>query len=520
MEWLLDPTAWAGLVTLILLELVLGIDNLIFIAILVEKLPGKQRDLARKLGLVLALGMRIVLLATVSWLASLNQPWLNVFGREFSARDCILVGGGLFLLYKATTEVHGRIEGHSRRPGAYKAQFWMVVIQIVVLDAVFSLDAVIMAIGMTDYLMVMILAVTIAIMIMISVSKALTAFVNRHQTVVILCLGFLLMVGLSLVLDGMGFHIPKGYLYAAIAFSIMIETINQFAQARMKKRVTTTDMRERTADAILKLMGAKPLEGAEEAREANLVLQEAAETNVISDSEKHMLRGVLNLSQRPVSTIMTQRREIVWVDLLQQPADLLKAVQEAERSRLLAAEGDLDNIVGILRKDELLAKWMGGADRQVIDNLVEEPLYVREDTTVMALLEFLKKYPAGIAIVTEEGGAVAGVVTHIDLLEAIAGEFPSQDQPYEPLSIHESANGEILIDGMASIYDVANKLGVDFKSNGHYSTIAGYVLHALGRMPAKGDTLKWQGWMLEIKQMDGRRISRIRARAIPKDAET
>ncbi|MBL8713965.1 MAG: TerC family protein [Alphaproteobacteria bacterium] len=514
MEWLMDPTAWAGLVTLVVLELVLGIDNLVFIAILVDKLPQKQRDRARKLGLFLALAMRIVLLAAISWLASLTQPWLQLFDKTFSARDCILIGGGLFLLYKATTEVHGRIEGHGHRKGpALKAQFWMVVIQIVILDAVFSLDAVIMAIGMTEHLAVMIIAVTIAIGIMVSVSKALTAFVNKHPTVVMLCLGFLLMVGFSLVLDGFGWHIPKGYLYAAISFSIIVESFNQFAQAKLKKRVKTTDVRERTADAILKLMGAKPLETVEEMREANAVLQEAAQTGVLSASEKQMLRGVLNLNARPVHTVMTPRRDIVAIDMSRGDKELLEAVSKAERSRLLAIDGDLDNVVGILRKDEFLAKWLGG-DRQTMDRLLEEPLFVREDTTVMALLEFLKKYPAGIAVVTDNDDGVAGVVTHLDLLEAIAGEFPSQHEPYAPLSIHENAEGSLTIDGMASVYDVAHKLGVDYTPDGHFATIAGLVLHSLGRMPAVGDQLDWQGWRIKVKQMDGRRIAKLKVHKI------
>ncbi len=517
MEWLMDPTAWAGLITLIVLELVLGIDNLVFIAILVDKLPQKQRDRARKLGLFLALAMRIVLLAAISYLASLTTPWLDLYGKTFSARDCILIGGGLFLLYKATTEVHGRIEGHGHRKGpTLRAQFWMVVIQIVILDAVFSLDAVIMAIGMTEHLMVMIIAVTIAIGIMVSISKRLTSFVNKHPTVVMLCLGFLLMVGFTLVLDGFGYHLPKGYLYAAISFSIVVETFNQFAQAKLKKRVKTTDVRERTADAILKLMGAKPLETVEEVREANAVLAEAAQTGVLSSSEKQMLRGVLNLAARPVHTIMTPRRDVVSVDMTLPEKDLLDSVRKAERSRLLAVEGDIDNVVGILRKDEFLAKWLGG-DRHTLDRLLEEPLYVREDTTVMALLEFLKKYPAGIAVVTDAEESVAGVVTHLDLLEAIAGEFPSQHEPYAPLSIHENAEGGLTIDGMASVYDVAHKLAVDYTPDGHFATIAGLVLHSFGRMPVVGDKLDWQGWRLEVRQMDGRRIAKIKAKKIPQE---
>ena len=228
MEWILDPSLWAGLVTLIVLELVLGIDNLVFIAILVEKLPPAARDRARVIGLLMALLLRLVLLASLSWLVTLTQPLFTLFQHNFSARDLLLLSGGLFLLYKATTELNSRLEGSDEESGQSKngAKFWPVVAQIVVLDAIFSLDAVITAVGMVNHLPVMMAAVTVAILLMLLASKPLTRFVNAHPTIVILCLSFLLMIGFSLVAEGLGFIIPKGYLYAAIGFSILIEMFN------------------------------------------------------------------------------------------------------------------------------------------------------------------------------------------------------------------------------------------------------------------------------------------------------
>ena len=194
-----DPGAWLGLLTLIVLEIVLGIDNLIFIAILANKLPPHQRDKARVIGLGLALLMRLLLLAGISWLVTLTQPLFSIFDKSLSGRDLILLLGGIFLLFKATVEVHERLEGklHLPRNTRVHAAFWAVVAQIIVLDAVFSLDAVITAVGMVDHLEVMMIAVVIAMLIMIIASKALTDFVNRHPTVVMLCLGFLLMIGFS-----------------------------------------------------------------------------------------------------------------------------------------------------------------------------------------------------------------------------------------------------------------------------------------------------------------------------------
>ncbi len=226
--WINDPTAWLGLGTLVVLQIVLGIDNLIFIAILADRLPAHQRNRARLVGLSLALLMRLGLLAGISWIATLTAPLFTVLGSEISWRDIMIVGG-LFLLFKGTMELHERLEGAHGHGGTrvIHAQFWQVIAQIVVLDAVFSLDSVITAVGMVDELSVMVIAVVIAVAVMMLASRPLMAFVSRHPTVVILCLGFLLMIGFSLVVEGFGAHIPKGYLYAAIGFSVVIEAFNQ-----------------------------------------------------------------------------------------------------------------------------------------------------------------------------------------------------------------------------------------------------------------------------------------------------
>lgn len=519
MEWMFDPTAWTGLVALAFLELVLGIDNLVFIAILAQRLPPKQRDLACQSGLLLALGMRIAMLLAISWMATLTQPLFAVFEKTFSGRDLLMLGGGAFLLWKATVEIHSRLEGrsHGKAKAGFQAKFWMVVTQIFVLDTVFSIDAIVTAIGMTEHLMIMVLAMTIAIIIMILVSKPLTAFLQKHPTVVMLCLGFLLMVGFSLVAEGFGAVIPKGYLYAAIGFSLLIETINQFAQARLKSRVrNVTDVRQKTADAILKLMGAKPMEGAEEMQEANAVLLEATQTGILTATEKEMLRGVLNLSMRPIQSVMTPRRDLQFVNIRALPKEIFAAVEDADRTQLLAIGGEADNVVGILRKDEFLSEWLRHGESLQIEPLLREPLFVKDTFSVISLLELFKKNPVGMAVVTDDTGSVEGVVTHIDLLEAVAGEFPSQDEPYTS-SMRESADGSVIVDGLTSIYDVCHKLGVDDTLDGRFTTIGGLVLHQLGRMPAKGDKMDWHGWRLEVRRMEGRRVAEV---ALKKPAES
>jgi predicted tellurium resistance membrane protein TerC len=227
-EALSDPGVWIALLTLTVLEIVLGIDNVIFISILAGKLPAEQRDRARIVGLSLAMLMRIALLFSISWVIGLTQPLFNVFGMDISGRDIILLGGGLFLLVKATLEIHGKLEGdeHAAGAGVKAASFAGVITQILLLDIVFSLDSVITAVGMAEDLWVMITAVVIAVGVMLISSGWIADFVNKHPTVKILALSFLLLIGMSLVAEGLDFHIPKGYIYFAMGFSVFVEVIN------------------------------------------------------------------------------------------------------------------------------------------------------------------------------------------------------------------------------------------------------------------------------------------------------
>lgn len=240
MEWLSDPQIWISLLTLSALEIVLGIDNLVFLAILAERLPEHQRASARKLGLMFALGTRLALLASLTWIAGLVEPVFTLLGRAVSWRDIILIGGGVFLLAKATHEIHGSLEGEEDGPAedgagrAVQAGFVVTIVQIGVLDIVFSLDSVITAVGMANQLWVMVAAVVVAVALMLVASGPLSAFVSRHPTVKMLALSFLLLVGMSLVADGMGFHIPKAYLYFAMGFSVLVEALNLAARRRKR----------------------------------------------------------------------------------------------------------------------------------------------------------------------------------------------------------------------------------------------------------------------------------------------
>jgi predicted tellurium resistance membrane protein TerC len=233
-----DPAAWAALITLVVMEVVLGIDNLIFISILSNKLPEANRQKVRRIGISLALIMRLVLLSTIAWIVSLTQAAITVFGNEFSWKDLILIAGGLFLVWKATKEIHHTMDPAPSNDILDKDVVingvGSAIIQIIILDLVFSIDSILTAVGMTEHLPIMVVAVLVAVAVMLLAADPLANFINKNPTVVMLALGFLLMIGMVLIADGFGVHVPKGYIYAAMAFSAGVEALNMLARTRTK----------------------------------------------------------------------------------------------------------------------------------------------------------------------------------------------------------------------------------------------------------------------------------------------
>ena len=230
-----DPAAWASLVTLTFMEIVLGIDNIVFISVIVGRLPARMADTARKIGMSLALIFRILLLLVLTWIIGLKEDIFTLFGEGFSWRDIILIAGGLFLLYKGTSEIHEEIEGETEEMEAERkasASFSAIIAQIIVIDMVFSVDSIVTAIGMAEHVEIMIVAVIISIAVMYVASGTVADFIRRHPTTKMLALSFLLLIGISLVADGLGFHIPRGYIYFAMAFSTMVEMFNVVVRRR------------------------------------------------------------------------------------------------------------------------------------------------------------------------------------------------------------------------------------------------------------------------------------------------
>ena len=517
-EWIIDPTAWLGLLTLVVLEIVLGIDNLLFIAILAEKLPPEQRDKARYYGLSMALLMRFVLLSTLSHLVSFTQPLFSFWSLSISGRDLILIIGGFFLLFKATRELHGRIEGEIHDDGDKKVYlgFWVVVAQIIVLDAVFSLDAVITAVGMSDHLPVMMIAVTIAIAIMMWASKPLTLFINKHPTLVILCLGFLLMIGFSLLADGLGFHMPKGYLYAAIGFSILIELFNQLARANQEKLFKgKLRRRERTAEMVMSLLGQNPNQSAADTQEsaADNQYQQSQNEAVFSDEEKDMVSRVLQLSSLPIRAVMTVRRDIDMLDLNSPYQDIVKLLAQTPHSRLVVIrDNNRDAPLGVIRKRDVLAQLLENQGMN-LEQLIQPPLCIPETISVLNALEQFRQAKNHIAFIVDEFGNFEGIASIRDVMEEIAGKLPETGE--EESEYVELAPGSYRVSGDMLLTDLQRELAFPASPTEHYHTVAGWLLESLQRLPVVDEVIELDGWQITITDIRAHRIESVWLTRLP-----
>ncbi|WP_296405944.1 transporter associated domain-containing protein [Psychrobacter sp.] len=512
-ELLADPSVWLGFFTLFILELVLGIDNLVFIAILANKLPPHLRDKARNLGLTLALVMRLGLLYVMSWLITLTNP-IAIFGSlDISIRDLILIVGGVFLLFKATAELHEHIEGKPEHKDGelLYASFTAVVVQIVTLDAVFSFDAVITAVGMVKHLEVMMAAVIAAMAVMILASKPLTNFVGKHPTVIILCLSFLLMIGFSLIVEGFGLHLPKGYLYAAIGFSILIEAFNQFAKRNRTNYENRVPLRERTADNILRLMGGKTGSSDELAADNHSDQIQTA----FEQEERYMMSGVLALGERDIETVMTPRSEISWVNIHDSVTDIKVQVFGTPHSLLPICDNSIDTVLGVVRSKSILQtlESVTDDDKQALYELAKQhqPVYVSDVIDNLHLIKVLKKAKGNLAIVIDEFGQLAGLVTPLDLFEAIAGEFPDEDESPD-INQHD---GFLIVEGTASLDQLRLELGdPDLYADAEQLTIGGYLGAKSHTIPKINEVIEDAGYRYTILETQANRIVLIRIEPI------
>lgn len=519
-SWLAEPQTWIGFATLLVLEVVLGIDNLVFVAILANKVKPSLRDRARITGLALAVAIRVVMLALMSYIITLTQPLFSIGSMSISGKDIIMFVGGLFLLYKATTELHERLEGHNHFAVADSqkthAPFWGVVAQILILDAVFSIDSVITAVAMVDHISVAMAAVIVAMTVMVLASKPLTEFVDKHPTVVMLCLGFLLMIGFSLIAEAFHFHIPKGYLYAAIGFSILIEVFNQVSQRNSRRNdYIGSSWRKRTAENVLGMMGIR-----------ESVLAKAGENTDdaarFEENEKSMIRSVLTLAERPIPGVMIPRRDIERLDISQSREEQYAQLQNTPYSRLLVVgKAGVDEPLGYVNKKDLLAQLLGGSELN-IQAALKQPLILPETATALDAIELFRQHRADYALVVDEFGAVLGMVTMKDFMEAIAGEFPEAFEHEQSEDVApETAAGDdesLLVDGVLEYVELAPQLGLPAQEeDADFHTVAGLIMEELQSIPNVGDHIHYHGWRFEVVEKEGQRIERVKITRLPEE---
>ena len=435
------------------------------------------------MGLGLALAMRLGLLSIMSWLVALTDPVFSVWGHPFSFRDLILLGGGLFLLFKATTELHERLEAlpHSEKHGSGRAGFWVVIAQILLLDAVFSLDSIITAVGMVDNLYVMMSAVVIAMIVMIC----------REPSAHGLCQpssdggGALPLVPAD---DRLQPHRRGARLPHSEGLSLRCDRLldphrilQPACRAQCSRNLDRVPFRERTTDAIVRLMSRQPRRDDEEATEDRVVHES------FGREERQMVEGVLTLADRNIKTIMTPRSEIAWLNSRRSFEENMKRVQDMPHSSFPVCDGTLENVIGVVKAKDLIG--MEPSPEALVRCASErQPLTVPETINVIRLMQNIKSSQASLVLVTDEFGVIQGLTTSHDILEAIAGDFPDEG---DRLSI-EAVEGGWSAEGSVELFLVEQTCGVDglMSVDGEYVTLAGLLLDRMGRLPPRGTGLR------------------------------
>ncbi|MGN1393803.1 MAG: transporter associated domain-containing protein [Succinivibrionaceae bacterium] len=519
MVWIYDPSAWLGLLTLTILEIVLGIDNLVFIAILAGKLPSKKwQDRARYTGLGFALLLRLVVISFISWIVTLTNPILSFGTFGISVRDLILLIGGIFLLYKATSELHEKLEGGIESTSTEKFaanKFWLVVLQIVVLDAVFSLDSVITAVGMCEHVFIMMFAVIIAMAIMVSLSNILTKFINSHPSLVILCLSFLLMIGFSLVAEGLHIHVPKGYLYAAIGFSILIEIFNQVARKNnLKLDKNLKSNREIAASLVLRILGSKSENEFQSIKES--IVAPVDVESVFANEEKDLVSRVLQLDAYTVRAVMTARIDVEMLDISDSREEIYQLLINCPYSLLVAYNNDnKDAPIGYVKKSKILEQMIVNKGDIDFSKMIMQPLYVPETISVLKALEEMKAAKNYILFVVDEFGNFEGLATIRDIMEEIAGNLPEKSEKEDCKKVGEDS---YIVQGDIALIELDRLIGINIEPSVHYHSIAGYIIEKEQNLPKVNSIVELnEDWQCTILNVENHSISSVMIHKISKN---
>lgn len=522
MEWLLDPTVWVGLAVLVTLEVVLGIDNLLFVAALADKLPSQQRERARILGLVMALLMHLLVLGAVVWLLQFTTPWFSMSVLAFSLHDLVVLVGGVFLLSKATLELRERFLGKQSELSATKAftRFSVVLAQVFVLNAVLSLDAAMTAIGLLEHLPVMMAAAVAATVIMLMLSKPLMTLLQVRPSLVVLSWGSLFLIGLSLVAEGFGLVVPRTYLYAAFVFALALELLNGLAQHQQAAPEASDSLRERTAQTVLRLLGhpVSSEESEDTSRKDRRDRKEHREpTESFGVEERNMVSGVLTLADRTVRSIMTPRIDVSWINAEDEPDAIRQQIEQAPHSFFPVCRGDIDKVIGIGRAKRMITDLL--THGHIREKRLHEPVVVHDTISIIRLIDTLKHAKGQLVLVANEFGNIEGLVTPLDVFEAIAGEFPDEN---EVPDIVPDGENRWRIDGAADLHLLEQVLQTEGLVNDDedYTTLAGYLLNHFGQLPNVGD--RWELgaadalFTFRVARLERRRIAMVHVEKHPK----
>ncbi|WP_343126376.1 TerC family protein [Buchnera aphidicola] len=516
MFFFLNTSNLISLITLIFLELILGIDNIVFISILSEKLPFNQREKARYTGLILALFMRIIVLLFFAFFISFETIIIKNNFFSFSIRDLILFLGGFFLLFKSIIELYERVKNldEKKKENSIPQKFWVIVIQIVVLDAIFSIDSIITAIGMVNNIFLMIFAIIISTILMLFISKIITNFLRIHRAIIILCLSFLFIISINLILESFNIKLPKGYLYSIVIFSLCIEFLNQIATRNLLHQQSKKSIRVRVAETISNLIFRNE-EKIYLQTNKNTKIEKKNHTSIFSipklikpfkDEEKYMLTSVLMLADRSIRSIMTPRREISWINLNHSNNDIKHQLLDTPHNLFPVCKGELDEIIGVVRAKEFLNEIYKNSNLYTFSQKTP-PIIIPDTLDPIKLLRVLRHSKGSLIIVSNEFGLILGLITPVDILETIAGEFPDADET--PDIIQEK--NSLLVKGATDLYTLKQVLKINqFVKNETYISLAGLLISQTGKFPIPGDKINILSFCFEIIEATKYQIKLVR----------
>ncbi len=509
MEGFLNPGIWLGFLALVALELVLAVGHVAYAVKLTESLAPQARARVQALGLLSALLARIVLLVSVVWLAQFTAPLLIVGAFDPSPKNAIFIAGGLYLLFRATLAIYERTEAalsssQDERPPIRPGT---VVLQIALLSTGFTIDMTTVAIGLVESLAVMIGAAVVACLLSLVLQARLIRWVSAYPAVTLFCFGFLLILGFSMLIRGFGVQLPGTFLVLVLVFLVLVAWFLHAAYPRAAVAQSRLPIRERTVQAVARLLGKdhpiSPATGLMPSTEPTV-------DRAFEIEERNMVSGVLTLAERSVHSIMTPRTEISWVNLDDDPENIKMQLEEEPHSYFPVCRGSLDEVVGIGRAKRMVADIL--THGHIRQKRLREPIIIHDTITISRLLDTLKRSKGQLVLVADEFGTLQGLVTPIDVFEAIAGEFPDEDETPDIVS---DGDNRWRMDGATDLHQLEQVLDTTgfVNEDDDYTTLAGYLLNYFGQLPKLGDICENQRpeaiFTFEVVRIEGRRIALV-----------